>query len=482
MPKALLPVDGVPLVQRNVELLRDQLGIRDVWIVVGYQGDQIRAFLGDGRRLGVHVHYVTNPRVDLNLPYSVRLAGAEIDRPCCMILSDECYVGSNHADMLRAADRSALVTLGVMESDVPKDIRKNYVPTIEDGRVVRLDEKPAVVRGRLLGTGTYLLHPDVFRRLADAFADIERGPRDWTSWLGGLCEQGALVRAFPLAGRYVNVNSRDDLNQANCLVRDATFASRSVSLVYLVEEEAGSAPAPILAFAEHPGVHEVVVVLRHPLPALELALRHPKVRVVTAPAPARGLGALARVGLDAAKGDVLVLAYSDATFSPRDLAKFLVYLRDADLVIGTRTTRQMIEQGTNMRGIVRTGHVALAKLVEVLWWKFDSRFTDLSCVYRALWRSTYEAIRGRLTTDDVEFFAEMVIEVLRARRRIIEIPITYHNPHPAEPYVRSRYQTANTFWRIASLLVRRRARDMRGERLAGAARRGELAAEPAPPT
>src|SRR5207244_3545616 len=83
-------------------------------------------------------------------------------------------------------------------------------------------------------------------------------------------------------------------------------------------------------------------------------------------------GALARIGLESARGDVLVLAYSDDTFSPRDLTKFLVYLRDADLVIGTRTTRQMIEQGTNMRGVVRAGHVVLAKLVELLWWRFES--------------------------------------------------------------------------------------------------------------
>ena len=464
IPKALLPVDGVPIIQRNVELLRDALGVREVWVVVGYQGDQIRAFLGDGSQFGVHIHYVTNPRVDLNLPYSIYLAGMEIRRPCCMILSDECYVGSNHRELLATFDRAALVTIGIMETDVPKDIRKNYVPTIEDGRVVRLEEKPRLVRGPLMGTGTYVLQPETFWVLAEAFADVENGPRDWTGWLSSLCERGRTIRPFRLTGGYVNINSRDDLNRANYLVRDASFATRKTSLVYLVDDEAGTAPGPLLAFADHPDVDELVAVLRRPVPGLESALRHPKVRAVIAPSPGPALGALARIGLESARGDVLVLAYSDDTFSPRDLTKFLVYLRDADLVIGTRTTRQMIEQGTNMRGVVRAGHVVLAKLVELLWWRFESRFTDVSCVYRALWRSTYEAIRARLATDDVEFFAEMVIEVLRARRRIIEIPITYYNRDPEQPYVRSRYQTAATFWRIVSLLIGRRLRDMRGER------------------
>ena len=47
VPKSMLEVDGVPNLQRNVELLRDQLGIRDIRIVVGYHGDVIRQHFGD---------------------------------------------------------------------------------------------------------------------------------------------------------------------------------------------------------------------------------------------------------------------------------------------------------------------------------------------------------------------------------------------------------------------------------------------------
>ena len=49
-PKVLLPVDGKPIVQRNVELLRDSLGIRDITVIVGYGKDQIKDYLGDGDR------------------------------------------------------------------------------------------------------------------------------------------------------------------------------------------------------------------------------------------------------------------------------------------------------------------------------------------------------------------------------------------------------------------------------------------------
>jgi hypothetical protein len=164
-------------------------------------------------------------------------------------------------------------------------------------------------------------------------------------------------------------------------------------------------------------------------------------------------------GLDRARGDILLLAYSDDTFAPRDVGKILVYLRDADMVVGTRTTRQMIEQGTNMRGIVRHAHVILAKFLQLLWWRFECRFTDICCVYRGLWRSTYTAIRDNLTAADVEIFPEMVIEVLRARRRIIEIPNNYYSRDLEYLQVHGRYQTVTTFVRVLSLLIRRRLAD-----------------------
>src|SRR6185369_14049563 len=124
IPKSMLEVDGVPVLQRNVELMRDQLGIRDIRIVIGYHGEVIERHFGDGGRFGVSITYVRNPRLDLELPYSVFLAGWDIDVPCCMILADECYIESNHA-ALSASDPTALVTCGVINAESAKQIRKN---------------------------------------------------------------------------------------------------------------------------------------------------------------------------------------------------------------------------------------------------------------------------------------------------------------------------------------------------------------------
>ncbi len=471
VPKAMLEVDGVPNLQRNIELLRDQLGIADLCIVVGHHGDVVTRAFGDGRRLGVAIRYVENRRLDLELPYSIYLGGRDIDRPCVLLLADECYIGSNHAELLTLADPEVLLVCGVIAAESAKEMRKNYAVVLRDGRVIDLVEKPPRPSGHLMGTGTYLLQPAVFRRLEAAFAgDPSRGPRDWTGWLGELARGGVPMAPFALRGRYVNINSRDDLNTANYLVRDAAFAQKRTSFVYVVDGDAEAAARALTRYAAEPAVHEVIAVARDAAPALRQVADARRVKLVTAGHDA-DIGALVKLGLDHAAGDILLLAYGDDTFTARDIAKFLVYLRDADMVVGTRTTRQMIEQGTNMRGVVRAAHIALAKLLQLLWWRCACRFTDICCVYRGLWRSTYATIRDGLTAPGVEVFPEMVVEVLRARRRIIEIPVNYYNRDLDSLRVHGQYQTVTTFRRVVSLLLRRRLADLRSAALAWLGRR-----------
>ena len=462
VPKSMLEVDGVPNLQRNVELLRDQLGIRDIRIVVGYQGDVIRRHFGDGARFGVRIHYVVNDRLELELPYSVYLGTRDLTTPCCMILADECYVGSNHIGLPDAAAATdAEMLCGLIRAEYAKEIRKNYVVTLNGDRIVDLREKPVVVTDRLMGTGTYLLKPPLFRRLAAAFEpDVRQGPRDWTTWLASLARSGTTVRPFYLTGKYVNINSRDDLNLANALVRENGFERRRTCLVYIVDNETDAAVRPLTQYSTVADVDEVVAVSRRSWPGLESVAALPKVRLLIAPDAAAPTGDLLRLGCDAASGNILIFSYGDDTFAPGDVSKFLVYLRDADLVIGTRTTRQLIEQGTNMRGIVRASHVLLAKLLQLVWWRFDYRFTDICCVYRAMWRSTWELIREQLTSPGVEVFPETVIEVLRARGRIVEIPINYYNRDVQTDRVRSQYQNLQTFLRVVWLMLSKRVRDL----------------------
>ena len=57
MPKPMIPVHGKPILEHIIENLRDQ-GFRDLVILVGYLGEKIKEYFGDGSKLGVKINYV----------------------------------------------------------------------------------------------------------------------------------------------------------------------------------------------------------------------------------------------------------------------------------------------------------------------------------------------------------------------------------------------------------------------------------------
>lgn len=57
-PKTMLQVGGKPILQYNVESLRDA-GIKDITMVVGYREDIIKDHFRNGTHLGVNINYIT---------------------------------------------------------------------------------------------------------------------------------------------------------------------------------------------------------------------------------------------------------------------------------------------------------------------------------------------------------------------------------------------------------------------------------------
>ncbi len=79
-----------------------------------------------------------------------------------------------------------------------------------------------------------------------------------------------------------------------------------------------------------------------------------------------------------------------------------------------------------MSVLQRIANVALAKYLELLFIWLQPRYTDVGCSYRAIWRTEWEAVRDQINEKGPSFTVEMMIEVVKARKRCIEIPVSYH--------------------------------------------------------
>jgi len=56
IPKALVKVGNKPIIEHQIILLA-KYGIKDIYLLLGYLGDQIKTYLGDGKKWGVCLHY-----------------------------------------------------------------------------------------------------------------------------------------------------------------------------------------------------------------------------------------------------------------------------------------------------------------------------------------------------------------------------------------------------------------------------------------
>ena len=56
IPKPLIPIEGVPVLEREIISLRDQ-GFKDIIMTVSHMGDKIMSRFGDGSKLGVSIQY-----------------------------------------------------------------------------------------------------------------------------------------------------------------------------------------------------------------------------------------------------------------------------------------------------------------------------------------------------------------------------------------------------------------------------------------
>lgn len=56
VPKSLIPIDGKPFIDHQLKLLKEK-GIRDVILCIGYLGEQIQDYVGDGSRYELNISY-----------------------------------------------------------------------------------------------------------------------------------------------------------------------------------------------------------------------------------------------------------------------------------------------------------------------------------------------------------------------------------------------------------------------------------------
>lgn len=90
LPKPLLPIAGVPILERIITTVKEA-GILEFVIVIGYLGEQIKNYFGDGSKWGIRINYVLNTEVDKANGLSVYKAKEHLTENFILLMSDHLF-------------------------------------------------------------------------------------------------------------------------------------------------------------------------------------------------------------------------------------------------------------------------------------------------------------------------------------------------------------------------------------------------------
>lgn len=204
----MLPVGNMPFLEHVIRALA-QNSIRDLIIVVGYQKERIMNHFEDGLKYEVRITYVVQDEI-LGTAHALSKA-----RP---YLKDDFLVlnGDNLIDARAIADLISAPGKNVILAAMRRSTGDYGVLTLDEGKVIRITEKPGRPCAGILNTGAYRFGHEIFDEIPNTPIS-ERGSYELTQTLSQMIEGGFDVQARITEGVWADAIFAWDLLNANSI-------------------------------------------------------------------------------------------------------------------------------------------------------------------------------------------------------------------------------------------------------------------------
>lgn len=161
IPKPLIPVDGMPILEREIRSLASQ-GFMDIILTVGYLADKIIAYFGDGSWLGVKIDYFVEETPLGNAGALFQLKDKIGEEPFFLLNADAAFDVDFNRMFDYHKEHGGLVTLFTHPNSHPYD--SGLIIADKDGQVERWlskeDERPQWYNNRV-NAGLHVIDPMV---------------------------------------------------------------------------------------------------------------------------------------------------------------------------------------------------------------------------------------------------------------------------------------------------------------------------------
>jgi len=211
-PKTMLPVAGKPIIQYNIESLRDS-GVTDIILIVNYKESIVRDYFKDGDDLRVNISYKTQEE----LSGTANAIGHGED------FVDEEFIVLN-GDIILDKDLITTIidTYSKSKPDTLMVLKKVENPTLfgavelENNIVKKIVEKPTMdeAPSNYVNTGIYIFNRDIFDKISKTEKST-RGEYEITDSLAMQIEDGKTILGFKSTKRWLDVGRPWELIEIN---------------------------------------------------------------------------------------------------------------------------------------------------------------------------------------------------------------------------------------------------------------------------
>ncbi len=208
-PKVMVPIANRPLAEHLLVEAREA-GVSEFVFVVGYGGDHVRAYFGDGSKWGVSVEYAEQ-RKQLGTADALRNLKKVLPEPF-LVGNGDIIVGQKDITRLVACERP---TMSVIEVADPEGLG---IVELDGDRVVALHEKPEHPPSRMANAALYYLTPAIFEAIERTEKSV-RGEYELPDSLKRLADGPEGLHAIVL-GNWLDVSYPWDLLNANQTILD----------------------------------------------------------------------------------------------------------------------------------------------------------------------------------------------------------------------------------------------------------------------
>ena len=211
-PKTMLPVAGKPIIQYNIESLRDN-GITDILLIVRYKEEIVRNYFGDGSDFGVNISYKTQKDF-LGTANAISYGEDFIDDSIIVLNGDIILDDEIIHEIIKKYNYLSPDTLMLLTE--VEDPSAFGVVEIENGNIKNIVVRPTreEAPSNLVNAGIYIFNKDIFDKIRETEIS-ERGEYEITDSVSLQIEDNKTVIGHKTSKDWIDVGRPWELIEVN---------------------------------------------------------------------------------------------------------------------------------------------------------------------------------------------------------------------------------------------------------------------------